>query len=95
VLPTIVKLYASNEFEPSTSSTAFQVESHKDVVVHMDDLECKTSDKGNFLDLEALDQMMSEIGNMHASLRLMLDFQRREIAAKLAMKSYLNWARAN
>ncbi|MQM23654.1 hypothetical protein Taro_056721 [Colocasia esculenta] len=36
--------------------------------------------------LEDLEQLMSEIGNMRDSLRLMPDFQRREMAAKLAMK---------
>jgi hypothetical protein len=29
---------------------------------------------------------MSEIGNMRSNLRLVPDFQRREMAAKLAMK---------
>ncbi|RYQ81255.1 hypothetical protein Ahy_Scaffold1g107233 isoform E [Arachis hypogaea] len=52
----------------------------------MDDLEGEKLDTGKFLDLDDLEQMMSEIGNMRASLRLMPDFQRREMAAKLAMK---------
>ena len=38
------------------------------------------------LELEDLEQLMSEIGNMRAGLRLMPDFQRRDMAAKLAMK---------
>lgn len=37
-------------------------------------------------DFEDLEQLMFEIGNVRDSLRLMPDFQRREMAAKLAMK---------
>uniref|UniRef100_A0A2P2K4I3 Uncharacterized protein MANES_01G157000 n=2 Tax=Rhizophora mucronata TaxID=61149 RepID=A0A2P2K4I3_RHIMU len=37
-------------------------------------------------DFEDLEQLMSEIGNIRGSLRLMPDFQRREMAAKLAIK---------
>ncbi|XP_008796711.1 uncharacterized protein LOC103712091 [Phoenix dactylifera] len=36
--------------------------------------------------LDDLEKLMSEIGNMRENLRLMPDFQRREMAAKLAMK---------
>jgi alpha- and gamma-adaptin-binding protein p34 len=36
--------------------------------------------------IDDLEQLMSEIGNMRSNLRLMPDFQRREMAAKLAMK---------
>lgn len=36
--------------------------------------------------LDDLERLMSEIGNMRENLRLMPDFQRRELAAKLAMK---------
>ena len=36
--------------------------------------------------LDGLEKLMSEIGNMRSNLRLMPDFQRREMAAKLAMK---------
>ncbi|XP_074270026.1 uncharacterized protein LOC141593004 [Silene latifolia] len=43
-------------------------------------------DKGPQLDLEDLDHLMSEITNVRNSSRLMPDFQRREMAAKLAMK---------
>lgn len=42
--------------------------------------------EGKHLDLEDLERLMSEIGNMRDSLRLMPDFQRREMAAKLATK---------
>ncbi|KAJ0262043.1 hypothetical protein HA466_0050440 [Hirschfeldia incana] len=37
-------------------------------------------------ELEDVEQLMSEIGNIRDNLRLMPDFQRREIAANLAMK---------
>ncbi|KAH9606680.1 hypothetical protein KSS87_014889 [Heliosperma pusillum] len=43
-------------------------------------------DKGPQLDLEDIDHLMSEITNIRNSSRLMPDFQRREMAAKLAMK---------
>ncbi|KAK9706443.1 hypothetical protein RND81_07G124800 [Saponaria officinalis] len=43
-------------------------------------------DKGPHLELEDLDHLMSEIANMRSSSRLMPDFQRREMAAKLAMR---------
>lgn len=38
------------------------------------------------VEYEDLEQLMCEIGNMRDNLRLMPDFQRREMAAKLAMK---------
>lgn len=43
-------------------------------------------DEGKHLKYEDLEQLMSEIGNMRDSLRLMPDFQRREMAAILAIK---------
>ncbi|VFQ65225.1 unnamed protein product [Cuscuta campestris] len=44
------------------------------------------SDKGATYKFEDLEQLMGEIGNVRDSLRLMPDFQRREMAANLAMK---------
>lgn len=41
---------------------------------------------GEHLEVEDLEQLMSEIVNMRSNSRLMPDFQRREMAAKLAMK---------
>lgn len=57
-------------------------------------LECKEGeacngddlDKGSHIELEDLEQLMSEISNMRSNSRLMPDFQRREMAAKLAMR---------
>ena len=43
-------------------------------------------DDGTRYDFEDLEQLMSEIGNIRSNLRLMPDFQRKEMAAKLAMK---------
>ncbi|KAJ4960396.1 hypothetical protein NE237_020306 [Protea cynaroides] len=48
--------------------------------------EATGSEDDTCLGLEELEQLMSEIGNMRNRLRLMPDFQRREVAAKLAMK---------
>ncbi|XP_018476521.1 uncharacterized protein LOC108847698 isoform X2 [Raphanus sativus] len=45
-----------------------------------------TDEKPLGYDLEEVEQLMSEIGNIRDNLRLMPDFQRREIAANLAMK---------
>jgi len=75
------------ESAPTTSSAAIQEESEKDVLQNIIDSEGdEKADEGKYLDLEDLEQLMSEIGNMRAGLRLMPDFQRREMAAKLAMK---------
>nr|KJB17452.1 hypothetical protein B456_003G001100 [Gossypium raimondii] len=43
-------------------------------------------DGGPHYDFDDLEQLMSEIGNIRSNLRLMPDFQRREMAAKLAIK---------
>ncbi|KAL6993343.1 hypothetical protein U1Q18_011459 [Sarracenia purpurea var. burkii] len=43
-------------------------------------------DKDSVYDFEDLEHLMSEIGNMRDNLRLMPDFQRREMAANLALK---------
>lgn len=72
---------SDSNLQPSTSGTVLQDESDKEVVDPEDD---GVSGKG--LDLEDLEQLMSEIGNMRDGLRLMPDFQRREMAAKLALK---------
>ncbi|XP_047156908.1 uncharacterized protein LOC124827805 isoform X2 [Vigna umbellata] len=75
------------EFAPTTSSDAIQDESERDVLHNtMDSEGDEKADEGKYLDLEDLEQLMSEIGNMRAGLRLMPDFQRRDMAAKLAMK---------
>ncbi|KAK7386564.1 hypothetical protein VNO78_26897 [Psophocarpus tetragonolobus] len=78
---------SDKDSEPTTSSTGIQDENDKDVVHNIMDSEGdEKADESKYLDLEDWEQLMSEIGNMRAGLRLMPDFQRREMAAKLAMK---------
>ena len=79
---------ANGEPHTSTSMAALHSDINKEVVVP----NVEEPDQGQELDgdtpfeIEDLEQLMSEIGNMRDSLRLMPDFQRREMAAKLAMK---------
>lgn len=78
---------SDKELQPTTSSAAFQDES--DIAVAHNNVDSEGDEKlddGKHLDLEEIEQLMSEIGNMRSGLRLMPDFQRREMAAKLAMK---------
>lgn len=75
------EIKSDKKLQPPTSSTVLQDESDKEVV----DSEGE-GEAGKGLDLEELEQLMSEIGNMRDGLRLMPDFQRREMAAKLALK---------
>ncbi|KAL5172919.1 Ras-related protein RabC [Glycine soja] len=78
---------SDKESHPTTSSTAIQDESEKDMVHNTMDSEGDGKEnEGKCLELEDLEHLMSEIGNMRAGLRLMPDFQRRDMAAKLAMK---------
>lgn len=48
--------------------------------------ETNSEELGESFKFEDLEHMMSEIGNIRDNLRLMPDFQRREMAANLAMK---------
>ncbi|XP_059623358.1 uncharacterized protein LOC132266494 [Cornus florida] len=75
------------ELQPLTSISQLQEETGREAMpkVHIPDGTSKP-DEGMHYDFEDLEQLMSEIGNMRDSLRQMPDFQRREIAAKLAMK---------
>ncbi|PIN12960.1 hypothetical protein CDL12_14420 [Handroanthus impetiginosus] len=76
------------ENQPSTSASEvpekFDLEEATQVAHEAD----RTSqlDEGTTYDFEDLEKLMAEIGNMRNGLRLMPDFQRREMAAKLAMK---------
>ncbi|GAB2298841.1 hypothetical protein Dimus_032919 [Dionaea muscipula] len=76
---------------PSTSSISLHGENSGEEreVIDVTDGPVDFLDPGNgghHLELEELEQLMSEIGNMRDSLRLMPDFQRREMAAKLATR---------
>lgn len=78
------------ELQPSTSTSHLAGEIEKDEVAKSQEtLEADRSsepDNDTTYDFEDLEQLMSEIGNMRDTLRLLPDFQRREMAAKLAMK---------
>ncbi|KAK2642403.1 hypothetical protein Ddye_024166 [Dipteronia dyeriana] len=75
------------ELQPSTSGDALEDEIDNNVVQHAEEAgKGSELDLGSPFDFEDLEQLMSEIGSVRDNLRLMPDFQRREMAAKLAMK---------
>ncbi|KAL0907460.1 hypothetical protein M5K25_021873 [Dendrobium thyrsiflorum] len=70
------ELEQSNE-QGQTSTSDVQVQGSADAVELDEDLQFSYDD---------LERLMAEIGNMRGNLRLVPDFQRREMAAKLALK---------
>ncbi|PHU19262.1 hypothetical protein BC332_10413 [Capsicum chinense] len=75
------------EMQPSSSASELEGESDRKEMPRADATgDDSEDDKGITYDFENLEQLMSEIGNVRDSLRLMPDFQRREMAANLAMK---------
>lgn len=75
------------ELELSTSRDALENEIDNKVVQHVEEpSKALELDMDSPFDFEDLEQLMSEIGSVRNNLRLMPDFQRREMAAKLAMK---------
>lgn len=75
------------ETGPSTSAAELQNEVGKGVGCNEEGSDkAAESDEGTHFDFEDLEHLMSEIGNIRDNLRLMPDFQRREMAAKLALK---------
>ncbi|KAK1581522.1 hypothetical protein Q3G72_006766 [Acer saccharum] len=75
------------ELQPSTSRDVLVDEIDNKVVQHEEEPNNVSElDMGSPFDIEDLEQLMSEIGSMRNNLRLMPDFQRREMAANLAMK---------
>lgn len=75
------------ELRPSTSMTLLHDEIGKGAVPLAEEPnQVRNPDDSSQFEFEDLEQLMSEIGNMRDSLRLMPDFQRREMAAKLALK---------
>lgn len=75
------------EMLPSTSTSQVQEEIDERAMPDTHEPEeALDVDEGSHYELEDLEQIMSEIGSMRDSMRLMPDFQRREMAAKLAMK---------
>ncbi|KAG9129131.1 hypothetical protein Leryth_006385 [Lithospermum erythrorhizon] len=76
-----------DELQPSTSASQLLDEIHKDTMPKGLEIDrTSDADEGKAFDFEDLEQLMSEIGNMRNNLRLMPDFQRRDMAANLAMK---------
>ncbi|KAJ8751381.1 hypothetical protein K2173_016578 [Erythroxylum novogranatense] len=77
--------FDKEELQPSTSMSELQ--SNGEVISSVEEPEKYPETDGvTPFDFDDLEQLMSEIGNMRNSLRLMPDFQRREMAANLAMK---------
>lgn len=78
---------SAGELQPSTSASALQeeIDNEESSIADVSD-KASESDEGTPYGLDNLEQLMSEIGTMRDSLRLMPDFQRREMAANLAMK---------
>jgi hypothetical protein len=71
------------ELLPSGSRLELQNDTDRAIVTDEKPLGTENEKCYEFEDVE---QLMSEIGNIRDNLRLMPDFQRREIAANLAMK---------
>ncbi|XP_075474817.1 uncharacterized protein LOC142505636 isoform X2 [Primulina tabacum] len=74
------------EHQPSTSSSQLPEELDTEAAPPLEGDESSEPDEGKIYDFKGLELLMGEIGNMRSNLRLMPDFQRREVAAKLAMK---------
>uniref|UniRef100_A0A7N0TDQ2 Uncharacterized protein n=1 Tax=Kalanchoe fedtschenkoi TaxID=63787 RepID=A0A7N0TDQ2_KALFE len=71
---------------PSASIPLVQEKSDGEEVEARDSDKDEEGDLGSHFEFEDLERLMSEIGGMRDSLRLMPDFQRREMAAKLALR---------
>ncbi|PON51836.1 Alpha/gamma-adaptin-binding protein p [Trema orientale] len=80
--------FDGEEMRPSTSGASLHNENDKGgVIPHPDDPnQAMKRDESSHFDFEELEQLMSEIGNIRDNLRLMPDFQRREMAANMALK---------
>ena len=72
------------ENQPSTSASQLPKELDHEKAFEADPTSELNDDKT--YEFEDLETLMAEIGNVRNGLRLMPDFQRREMAAKLAMK---------
>lgn len=77
------KEVVDDELRPSGSRIEPHNETDRAVVADEKPLDTENDKCYEFEDVE---QLMSEMGNIRDNLRLMPDFQRREIAANLAMK---------
>lgn len=74
------------ELQDTTSAAPSQEEMNKVMAPKVNGSNEAVEEDGRHLKYEDIEELMSEIGNMRDSLRLMPDFQRREMAANLAMK---------
>ncbi|GER49410.1 CM0216.310.nc protein [Striga asiatica] len=75
-----------NHSTTSQSKLAEEIDQEKASLVQEAEITSGVDEDDKAYDFEDLEQLMAEIGNMRNGLRLMPDFQRREMAAKLAMK---------
>lgn len=71
---------ASSENGHVSINEMSQIDTSSTVIIH-DEI-----DDNEHYGLDDMERLMSEIGNVRDNLRLMPDFQRREMAAKLAMR---------
>ncbi|XP_010557452.1 PREDICTED: uncharacterized protein LOC104826450 [Tarenaya hassleriana] len=76
------KLKESSEKEQGPSASRMQPQNDID----NEEGRVEKAEMEKLYEFEDLEQLMSEIGNIRDNLRLMPDFQRREMAANLAMK---------
>ena len=75
------------ENQPSTSASQLCKElDHEKTSMAFETNPMSELDNEKTYEIEDLETLMAEIGNVRNGLRLMPDFQRREMAAKLAMK---------
>ncbi|XP_042060439.1 uncharacterized protein LOC121804820 [Salvia splendens] len=73
--------------QPSTSAFKLSKElDHEKAAMAFETNPMSELDNEKTYEIEDLETLMAEIGNVRNGLRLMPDFQRREMAAKLAMK---------
>ncbi|KAL1208255.1 hypothetical protein V5N11_034970 [Cardamine amara subsp. amara] len=77
------KKVVDEELRPSGSRLEPQNETDRAIVTDGKPLD---TEEDKCFEFEDVEQLMSEIGNIRDNLPLMPDFQRREIAANLAMK---------
>ncbi|RLM74851.1 uncharacterized protein C2845_PM15G19700 [Panicum miliaceum] len=78
---TVTQSNKASDSDHVDKTTADSVDNHQGDVAEANNLF-----EDEHYGLDDLEKLMSEIGNMRSNLRLMPDFQRREMAAKLAMK---------
>ena len=77
---TVTQSNKANDSDHVDKTTADSIDNHQGEVTEANNL------FEEHYGLDDLEKLMSEIGNMLSNLRLMPDFQRRDMAAKLAMK---------